>query len=121
MSGEFTAVTRELVRRRAGDRCEVCWYTTDGLQFHHRRPRGMGSSRKPETSSASNCLLVCRDCHAMIESQRTVARERGWLLRQRQTPNRVPVWWNLDWVLLDDDGGTFPASPKGGAGWPSLF
>ena len=78
--------------------------------LHHRRARGMGSSKRPETNMAGNALAVCRDCHRLIESQREMALANGWLVRQNQTPADIPVLYRHRWSLLDNDGDVTLAS-----------
>lgn len=108
---EFSDVVRARVMARCGKFCEVrtayCW--DEGSQYHHRRPRGQGGSKDPATGRASNCLYVCLPCHNYLENEeRAEARDKGWLVRQGADPRVVPVWRNLEWVLLDDEGGLSP-------------
>lgn len=109
----FPQSVRQLVRERAMDSCEVCWFGTHDLQFHHRRPRGMGSTRRTDANTAANCLLLCLGCHERIESHREYARQRGYLVRQYHRPREVPVSrWGNEWVLLDDLGGATPTAAR---------
>jgi len=100
----FTPATRELVNARSGWKCERCGKRGD-MQYHHRRARGMGSTKRPESNLAANCLHLDSACHAEIESRRAVAYENGWLVRQQEAPTDVPVLRRGVWVLLDNDGG----------------
>lgn len=100
----FPRSVREVVFSRAGGRCERCGLAGREFQYHHRRPRGMGGSLRGDTNTASNCVLVCLDCHNDIESNRTHARERGFLVSQRQRPAVVPLFRWQQWVLLGEDG-----------------
>lgn len=104
----FSSEVREIVRQRAGWTCEVqvrCQSRAMGWELHHRRPRGMGGSRRPETNSPANSLGVCADCHRFIEHHRDTARANGWLVRQVDNPATIPVLRRQVWVLLDDHGG----------------
>lgn len=74
-------------------------------QIHHRKPRGMGGTKNPESRSASNGLYVHFKCHEKIERNRADAYETGFLVHQYEDPKEVPVRRIDDWVLLDDDGG----------------
>ncbi|MSZ78271.1 MAG: HNH endonuclease [Actinobacteria bacterium] len=104
---------------RAGGRCELCnrdlgW--TSEYSKHHRRPRGMGGTKATWVNAVSNLLLVCgtgvTGCHGMIESQRAIAYERGWLVRTGFAPNEVPVLLHgARLVYLDDDGRYAEGSP----------
>lgn len=51
----------------------------------------MGSSRRPDTNSASNLLALCHLCHLVTEKHRTLALYKGMLLRQGQDPASEPV------------------------------
>ncbi len=110
----FSKEVLQLVLARSGGQCEAlaagCLITASDA--HHRRPRGMGSTRRPETNNASACLFLCSRCHLRIESMRSWALDNGFLVRQSQNPAEVPVWWRCNWeggrkalVLLDDVGG----------------
>lgn len=103
----FPAAVRGLVRQRADSFCEKCGLSR-GYEFHHRRPRGMGGSRLEDTNVASNCLLLCRDCHANIESERAAAVNQGWLVTQTGCPADIPVRYRGAWVYLDDLGNLQP-------------
>lgn len=103
----------ELVTARSGGNCEImstgCIYQAS--QLHHRRCRGMGSTKRPETNAASNCLHLCERCHAKVEAMRAWALDNGFLVLQSQDPRSQPVWWRCaesgglkTMVLLDDSG-----------------
>lgn len=112
-----TPATTELVLARAGGRCEVCRGTLDGpggYSKHHRHPRRMGGSRRPELNTAANLVVLCGSgttgCHGRVESNRVQAYADGLLLHDGQDPAVVPVLLacNVDgWprmVLLTVDG-----------------
>jgi hypothetical protein len=83
---------------RSGNRCEIrspwCLGGKHGdlsklprhrVSFHHRRPRGMGGTRRADVHSLSALVLTCGDgtqgCHGYAESYREWARdERGLLV-----------------------------------------
>jgi len=109
--GAFTEKDRELIRQRADNRCEVCGarMLTYG-QIHHRRPRGMGGTRKREASSLSNALYVHADCHARIESNRKRAAHLGWLVGWgRQIESAEVRLWD-GWFYLTPEGTRLPVS-----------
>lgn len=107
-----TAAQRRTVAERAGYRCEVCarvlgwgegafatWTTPHS--FHHRRPRAMGGTCRPDSNEPQNLLLLCgtgtTGCHGRVEANRTLALALGWLLRQDQDPATVPAnIWHCD-------------------------
>lgn len=100
----FPLEVRVRIIERAKGYCEVCGGASPGMQVHHRRPRAMGGSRRPDTNTAPNGLYLCPECHANIESHRWLAQERGLLLKQHQTPSEVPVSLHGVLWLLGDDG-----------------
>lgn len=102
----FTPKVRQVIVERSSGRCEVmaegCTFTATAI--HHRRPRGMGGSRRPDTNRASNGLATCDSCHRRVESLRDESRSRGWLVMQNQPPAGVPVVYRGQRTLLLDDG-----------------
>jgi len=111
----FSRATVDVLRDRSGDRCELCGGPAGNS--HHRRPRGMGGSRDPQTDLPSNGLRICGSgttgCHGLIEQDRAWARDLGYLVRQGVDPATVPVvlrqpGGHLDWVLLGEDGSVTP-------------
>lgn len=113
-----TPEVRDVVLLRSRGRCEVgvtdaCRArgrrldSPEGTNQHHRHPGGMGGSKRAEIHAAEGLLQVCGQgntsgCHGWIESNRTAAKERGWLVDRGQDPADVPVvLWNGDRVLLD--------------------
>lgn len=109
MSTGFTKPLRELVWERADGSCEVCGVSLHhrGGQYHHRRARKMGGSKIPATNEAPNCLLLCSgvvNCHALIESHRTLSTMLGWLVPAGFDPASQPVLRRGDWVFLRADG-----------------
>jgi hypothetical protein len=116
----FPVEVKQIVFARSQGNCEIL--TTGCLlvasEYHHRRPRGHGGTKRPETNLASNALHVCRRCHALLESRRRWAADNGFLVSQFREPAEVPVWWRCNrngdsrvWVLLDDQGDMAPSSP----------
>jgi len=108
-----TTETAELVRARAGFRCEKCG-TRSSLRWsiHHRIPRGMGGSKNPILNSPANLLLLCgsgtEGCHGWVESNRTESYAAGLLLRRWQDPLQEPVTLHHGTYLLTDAGGVQP-------------
>ena len=104
----FSKHTRELVFLRSGGRCERCGVIRTRVEYHHRRPRGMGGSRATDTNGAANCVLLCIYCHSDIEAYREAAIDFGFLVPQRKKPADVPLRRHKQWVLLDDFGYVTP-------------
>lgn len=105
------AKTYQLVRD-THDHCPHCG-TTEGLQIHHRKNRGMGGSKLLDRFD--NLLRVCAWLNLQMESDSDVAaeaREMGWKLGQ---------WDGFDhpyfdkpmmkWYLLTQDGRKIPTHP----------
>lgn len=107
----------ELVTARSGGHCECMssGCTLIAEHTHHRRPKGMGGTWRPESQYASNALACCLRCHLKIHAMPTWARTHGFLVRQSDEPAAVPVWWrcceHVDTkrlVLLTDSGACLP-------------
>lgn len=111
-----TAAVKLLVRARARDRCERCGRQLDGWDggsYHHRRIKGMGGDRRPETNLPANLLLLCGSgttgCHGWVHAggNRAVALEAGWLVSRWAVPAEQPAQLALlGRCLLDDSGDT---------------
>lgn len=91
--GAFTKQVKLSCFNRDGEACARCG---KGLlfqlaQFHHRRPRGAGGSSNPVVASTANCLTLCLECHAWVESHREVAFTCGFLVSQFRDPREVAV------------------------------
>lgn len=106
----FSPLVRKKIRDRASvDGFPVCeiQVACDGApvdELHHRRCRGMGSTRRPETNQPANGAACCYRCHLFAESNRQTALMYGWLVPQGKTPSEVPMYRRHEWVLLDDLG-----------------
>lgn len=119
----FSPRVRALIHDRGNGLCEICG-AAEIEQIHHRRPRGMGGTRRASTNQAANGLGVCSVHHDVAEGQSVTdrfmrrihgSRERseryGWLISKHTAaePRTVPVRLVYGWVLLDNDGGITPA------------
>lgn len=103
------AEARRIILGRAGGLCERCGCRGPG-EFHHRRPRGMGGSRRVDVHCPSGMVFLCRPCHRWAECNRTQALSDGWLVSQWGEPATVPIVTFLGGrVLLSPDGSTVPA------------
>lgn len=119
----FRPVVVAAIMARAANQCEIgaagCTVHVDTI--HHRRPRAMGGTRRPDTNWCSNGLATCRDCHAYVESHRDWARKWGFVVAQWGDPAATAVWWRciIDadqavMVYLADDGRICPAIDHAG-------
>lgn len=71
------------------------------LSIHHRQPRGMGGSSRPQVHDLSNLLLLCAGfsrrlagtlgCHGTVEGNRNAAKARGLLVPSGLSAADVPV------------------------------
>jgi hypothetical protein len=82
----------------------------------HRRPRRMGGDPRPDTNLPSNLITLHGDgvssCHGMLESNRALAYDQGWLLHDVDVPSQVPILHATHgWVHLTDDGRIEQAPP----------
>jgi transposase len=70
---------KEILVREAGGRCILCGFDAyvGALQFHHRDPttksfevsrQGITRSLAKLRSEARKCVLLCANCHAMVEA-----------------------------------------------------
>lgn len=96
---------RRAVFEREGYRCARCGTGTGRFAVHHRLPRRLGGSRRPDVASVSNLLLLCEPCHLTVESLRAVSYAHGLLLPDGADPASVPVLLRgTRRVLLTTDG-----------------
>lgn len=101
---KFSEITKALVLERAQGKCELCGLRASSYQLHHRRPRGMGGSKRTETGAAANALLLHPKCHTWVERNRKEAMNYGFLVSQWDEPKDIPVYRARQWVLLSDNG-----------------
>lgn len=121
----FADAVRGIIAARSGGVCEVCG-AAPAVEMHHRRARGIGGSKRPDTSLVSNGLHVCGQDHRLIESRRGLALLLGWLVPSGFDPQTSPCLRRGEWVFLELDGGLrytdddfaeasfFPETPKEG-------
>lgn len=65
----------------------------------------MGSSNREHTNCPCNLIFLCHDCHAWVESNRTLALATGYLVSQHvEEPFGVELTWKGRLVLLDCSG-----------------
>lgn len=104
----FSAKVRATVLARDQWRCAWCGDGLDGTsELHHRRPRGMGSSRLPWVNLAGNGVYLHARCHTVVESQRAGAIEDGFLVSMNgvAVSSEVPIRHAVHGrCLLGDDG-----------------
>lgn len=96
---------RRLCSQRDKGRCVRCPGGKMATQLHHRRPRGMGSTKRPESNLPANLVSLCNECHAEVESDRLMAYTQGWLVAQDADPEKVILHTPRGSLLLSNDGG----------------
>ena len=97
-------LTRDVVYARAHFACEVCGGGDGPFAVHHRRPRGMGGTRRVDTNGPANLLLLCDPCHGWVESRRDIARVWGLLVSQNWDPAQIEVRLVCGWTYLSPSG-----------------
>jgi len=102
--------TREAIFKRAYFECEFCGREnfSFGFSIHHRKPRGMGGTKKKEINDATNLILLCGSgttgCHGWVESHRQQSYESGLLVKQSDDPSKIPFIdrYGNKWQLYED-------------------
>jgi hypothetical protein len=104
----------DAVLERDQHSCVCCGENLQGIRgrdwsLHHRRGRGMGSTRRPESNLPANLVAVCgtgnTGCHGWLTENPALGREQGLVLRQHEDPTKVPAatWYGV--ALFDNEGG----------------
>lgn len=102
-----TAAVLAIVHSRSGELCELCGVRR-AEHTHHRLPRRLGGTRRPEVNKPSNLVHLDASCHLWVESNRAAAQAMGLLLSDRADPRREPVQLRDGRTFLDDHGGFEP-------------
>lgn len=103
-TGPSEQVSRDVMARCLG-RCERCGDQLTEVHKHHRRPRAMGGTSRPETNEHANLAVLCPSCHREVESYRAEAYGDGWLVSQYADPAKAPVLLHRErWVYLTATG-----------------
>jgi hypothetical protein len=120
---------REQLLERSGGYCEVSGRVLDPETFdaHHRRPKRMGGTSRPDTDLLSNLLALDPGTHnAAARGARSVhgsslwSMACGYLLHDDAIPALAPVLiMGRRWVLLGEHGEYVPQPLSDAA--PSLF
>lgn len=96
----ISPATRARVYARDNHVCVRCWNGRD-LSVHHRRPRGMGGSRRGDTNGLANLITLCGDgtrgCHGWVEAHRAEASRLGFLCPSWEDPADWPVLRGHAW------------------------
>jgi hypothetical protein len=90
-----SAAVRRYVRARDGHACKRCFrpLREDEGSIHHRQPRQMGGTKRPDVNDLAALALLCGSgttgCHGWIESHRAEAYANGWLVHSWDDPAEV--------------------------------
>lgn len=108
----------DAVLERAVHSCERCGCAVGDKRgtdhhIHHRRPRAMGGTDRPDTNLPSNLLLLCPDCHEGVESRRGDALDCGWLVSQLCDPAETAVFLFGDRIRYLTVDGRYSITPPG--------
>lgn len=80
--------SRQAVRSRARDRCEMCGSPAPMGHWHHRRSR---SVRDIHTHCPCNGAWLCGTCHRIVHENPMTARLNGFIVSRSAMPNDVPL------------------------------
>lgn len=123
------AATVALVLQRDGYCCRWCGFGVSGergrdYSLHHRLPRRMGGTSRPDINSPANLVTVhgngTQGCHQEIESHRAEAQAHGWLLYAGDNPADRPILVDREgaWKYFNNDGGESDLPPgENVTGW----
>lgn len=92
-----------MIIERSQGSCERCDFAPVE-QLHHRRPRGAGGSKRDDTNTPANAFAICEPCHRYIESNRSEALDKGWLVRQGKSPAGTELLYRSRLAFLGVDG-----------------
>jgi 5-methylcytosine-specific restriction enzyme A len=96
---------------RDGGRCvvtgaELPGGEDGGWELHHRRPGGMGGTKRPDQDTLPNVVCLTTGSHRWAHAHPVEAGPAGLLLPPRECdPAAVPVRTWRGWVFLTADGG----------------
>jgi len=109
---------KALVDGRSGLRCEWPGCPRRQQDRHHRLNRKAGGRHgdaRERVNGAAWLLGACRPHHDRVTNPvgevRVEAERMGWILREHQDAETVPVLTGRGWVLLRPDGTTLAFSP----------
>jgi 5-methylcytosine-specific restriction protein A len=115
---DWPEVRRALLARCRG-RCELCAGEMLGRwEANHRRPRGMGGTRRSGTHALTNLTALHPHCHKWLTEHPAEGRGLGQFVRQHQDPAEMPLrLFGGTWVLLTPEGryGPVTAAQSGSA------
>ena len=103
---KFSVFTKGLLSERSKGLCEYCGLGVSDPQYHHRRPRGMGGTKRADSGGPENAVVVHPACHVLIESNRNASLRDGFLVWQHKSPADSPILISGRWLLLNRDGST---------------
>lgn len=103
--GAFSPAVKQVILARTMRRCDLCGLRVEGAaHFHHRLPRRMGGTSRPDLGLPSNGLLLHPRCHDWVEANPAYSRLSGLVLTASDSPEAIPVRLWSGWAWLNDDG-----------------
>lgn len=108
-SGAFSPLVRQAIWEREAGMCGSCGrnvMAVGGWVHQHRRARGSGGSKAPDTGTVVNGVLQCAPCNVYTEAHPSWALWAGYRVPQGADPALVPIWIaRMGWCLLESWGG----------------
>lgn len=111
-----SAAVVAMVQARDEQQCFCCGGSCWGRRgwdwsVQHRRARGQGGTRRPDTNEPQNLILLCGSatspggCHLRVEQRHPDDAGAGWAIKQSENPLHVPVLhWQNGLIFLTADG-----------------
>jgi 5-methylcytosine-specific restriction protein A len=108
---DWPALRRALLAR-CRNRCELCAGELLGRwEANHRRPKGMGGTRRADRDSLPNLTALHPHCHQWLTERPHEGRALGQFIRQHQDPAQTPLrLFGATPVLLTPEGGYAPVT-----------
>jgi len=111
--------TRHKLFERCKGYCEITGQPLDLDTFdcHHRRPKGMGGTDRPDRDWLSNLIAITPAIHnggpRSVHGDPLWSRPRGYLLHKHvKWASLVPFYLRQrQWVMLGDNGEYYPSPP----------
>lgn len=95
---------KQKIAERDQNKCVRC--ACPATDCHHRKPRKMGGTRNNNTVYGyANLISLCRTCHIWVHTHPAGSYQTGFLVRENENPETVPVTVSVDVALtLKTDG-----------------
>lgn len=113
MADQIPKQNRQTVQGRAFGRCERCLKATLCGHLHHRRPKGLGGSKRSDRHDVSNLVYLCPEDHSWAHNNPLDAIAAGYLVPRSSgmSPLAVPIKDLSGQTLFLDDEGQYLREP----------